>query len=170
MPETNLHIKYSEQEPNVDEDAEEAIREWREASDDGVHSSLLITSDQYDRGVGLAEEAETPRDRSVALVGEGYDFLETGQEEWRETVPVIEYELLQREMNYTPWKTVIAALHEIGHTLGLDHKDGEIYEVEDGLEASVMAASYTTEYTDVRFSDNIYWRTEFSEKAENSIN
>jgi hypothetical protein len=32
-------------------------------------------------------------------------------------VPVVEWDLLEREINYTPWKTVVAALHEIGHTV-----------------------------------------------------
>lgn len=165
----DVSVEYSGFEPSVENDAEEALREWRSISGDKC-CSLLVTGENYEGPVGVAEEVKDPLDSSSALVGEGYDFLEVEKDSWKEDVLVADYELLDRDLNYTPWKTVVAGLHEVGHTMGLDHRDGEVYEVEDGLEASVMAASYTGKLEeDISFSDDIYWSTAFSENAREKL-
>lgn len=166
----DVSVEYSDLEPNVEGDAEEALKEWRSVFDDDKCCSLLVTGESYDGPVGVAEEVDDPLESSAALVGEGYDFMDLNEDEWREEVQFIDYEVLDRELNYTPWKTVVAAIHEIGHTMGLEHTDGEVYEVEDGVLASVMAASYSGEIEDdLRYSDDIYWSTRFSGSSREKL-
>lgn len=168
----DVSVEYSGFEPSVDDKADEALREWESVSDGDKCCSLLVTGESYDGPVGLAEEVNDPLESSSALVGEGYDFLDLEQDDWKEEVLVVDYEALDREINYTPWKTVVAGLHEVGHTMGLEHGYGEVYEVEDGVCTSVMSASYTDEFAEedeVRFSDDIYWSTSFSEKAREKL-
>lgn len=169
----DIDIEIMETEPEVADEAERALEQWKDISDSDKESSLLVTGNKYDRGVGLAEDVEDPMDSSVAVVGEGYDFLEIEESEWKDMVEVSEYDFFERETNYTPWKTVVAALHELGHTLSLDHSDGEIYETEDGVAASVMTASYTlkeAEPEQIRYSDDLHWMTQFSDKAVRKLN
>lgn len=167
-----VSVEYADVEPEVSEDPEEALEEWKQVSDTGKSCSLLVTGDRYSGPVGLAEPVDHPMESSAALVGEGYDFLELEEKEWREKVPVVEYEDLDHELNYTPWKTVVAALHEIGHTMGLDHEDGEIHEVEDGVAATVMTASYVLQHADpdqIRYSDDLIWTTSYSERSNDKV-
>lgn len=166
----DVSVEYSDLEPNVENDAEEALKEWKSVSEREKCCSLLVTGQSYDGPVGVAEEVNGPLESSAALVSEGYDFMDLNGSEWREEVQFIDYEALDRELNYSPWKTVVAALHEVGHTMGLEHTDGEVYEVDEGVVASVMAASYTRDLEeDVRYSDDIYWSTRFSDSGREKL-
>lgn len=172
IPEMEVNIRYRDLEPSVSPEEEEALQEWKQISDTEKNCSLLVTGEKYGDVIGVAEEVDDIMESSAAVVGEGYDFLKLKEDEWREEVPVIEYELLDHEINYTPWKTVVAALHEIGHTMGLDHTDGEIHQTEDGVAATVMTASYilqNAEENNIRYSDSLYWTTNYSEKAGEKI-
>lgn len=169
----STEIFISDQEPFIEaETSVEALEKWINKSDSYRDSQLLITDEKYP-DVGAAE-INGPFEPSCAVVGEGYDFLRLDESDWRNKVLVSEYlpEDFSRETNYDPFKTVVAGIHEIGHTLGLEHSDGEIYRVEDGLTLSAMAASYLDQHTDtgdVRVWDRIYWSPEFSSDAEEIV-
>ncbi len=173
---SSVNINYRDDlEPAINQqDAENTLKEWRNTVDDKCASSLLLTDRKYHDSVGVAERTNSPGQPTVSVLGEAYDFLDIEQGESFEEVLVSEYELdeLGYETNYSPLKTVVAGIHEIGHNLGLEHGDGDVFEHEEGVALSVMAASYLDQYMDsgeFRFSDDVYWANSFSENAAERI-
>jgi hypothetical protein len=171
----NTDIVYNAYEPVLEsETAEGSVREWISTSDSDHPSKLLITGEDYSDAVGIAEIASDPFESNCAVLGEGYDLLKLDETDWKDRVLVSEFsfEDLSRVPNYDAFKTAIAGIHEIGHTTGLEHEDGEIYEVSDGVELSALASSYLNEHDEsvnIRMSDSIYWSPYFSENAEEKL-
>ncbi len=172
----SIKVNYRpELEPSLDEEAAEStLKRWRRTIEDGNAASLLLTDRKYHDSVGVAERTNNPTEATVSVLGEGYDFLDIDRDEDFQEVLVGEYELeeLGYEINYSPFKTVVAGIHEIGHNLGLEHDDGEVFEHEEGAALSVMAASYLDQYMEsgeIRFSDDVYWARSFSENATETI-
>lgn len=170
----NLEIVYSDENPPVGrETAEDAIERWAEISDTDHSLKLLVTDSDYPDAVGVAERASDPFESSYAVLGEGYDLLRLEKDDWREEVAVSKYEEeeLSRETVYTPFKTAVAGIHEIGHGMGLGHVDGEGHVSENQVNLSVMASSYLEQHiesSEARFSD-IYWSPTFCRGARDKI-
>ena len=164
-----------ELEPSIDEEvAESTLKQWRNTVENGNAAALLLTDRKYHDSVGVAERTNSPQESTVSVLGEAYDFLDIGRDESFQEVLVSEYEMeeLGYEVNYSPFKTVVAGIHEIGHNLGLEHDDGDVFEHEEGAALSVMAASYLDQYMEsgeVRFSDDVYWARSFSQNATETI-
>lgn len=174
---SSIKVNYIQDiEPSIDEeDAESTLKQWQSTLEDGNAASLLLTDRKYHDSVGVAERTNNPQEATVSVLGEAYDFLDIDSDESFQEVLVSEYELeeLGYEVNYSPFKTVVAGIHEIGHNLGLEHDDGDVFEHEDGAALSVMAASYLDQYMEsgeIRFSDDVYWARSFSENATETIN
>lgn len=181
LPEnTDLEVRYNDLEPDIeDETAGDAIESWVELSNPNHHSKLLITDEKYP-SVGAAQTTSDPFESTCAVLGEGYDLLQLEEKDWEDKVLISEWNLIH-ETVYTPFKTVVAGIHEIGHNLGLEHEQGSFrqdnttnqYETRDSVTASVMTAAYLDgifEKKHVRYSDDIYWSPRFSQKAEEKFN
>jgi hypothetical protein len=171
----SLNFNYRTEEPEIKrETADETLELWREESSSDADAAILLTNQKYPQNVGVAERTDDPFDNTVSVLGEAYDFLDLEEGEICEEVLVSEYELLEtgRQPNFSPFKTAIAGLHELGHNFGLEHEDGDAYENEEGVALSVMAASYLDEHeedADFRLSDDVYWRTEFSDNSVDKL-